>query len=227
VPGKTVAEVFADEQAHLMPLGQPFDAFIELPARVSPTCLVHFQRNRYSVHSAQANRVVSLRAYADHIKVVAEGKVVAQHARVFERGRTLYDWRHYIPVLERKPGALRNGAPFADLPAPLQRLQSILLRRPGGDREMADILGCVPTHGLEDVVAVVELALEGRSPSREHVFNLLARLKEPKPPEGVATPDGLTLNEEPRANVARYDALRAILPLLPAIQVLVEVRHAA
>jgi transposase len=227
VPGKTVAEVFADEQAHLMPLGEPFDGFIESPVRVSPTCLVHFERNRYSVHSTQANRVVSLRAYADHIKVVAEGQVVAQHARVFGRGQTIYDWQHYIPVVERKPGALRNGAPFADLPAPLQRLQTVLMRRPGGDREMADILGCVPTHGLDDVLAVAELALEGRNPSREHVFNLLARLKEPKPPEGVATPDGLTLSEEPRANVARYDALRMVLPLLPALQVLAEVRHAA
>jgi hypothetical protein len=73
---------------------------------------------------------------------------------------------------------------------------------------------------------VVELALEGRSPSREHVFNLLARLKEPAAPEGVATPDGLTLREEPVANVARYDALRVILPLLPALPILLEVRHA-
>jgi hypothetical protein len=209
-----------------MPLGEPFDGFIESPVRVSPTCLVHFERNRYSVHSAQANRVVSLRAYADRIKVVAEGEVVAEHVRVFGRGQTLYDWRHYLPVLERKPGALRNGAPFADLPAPLQRLQAVLLRRPGGDREMTDILGCVPTHGLDDVLAVVELALEGRNPSREHVFNLLARLKEPAAPEGVATPDGLTLREEPVANVARYDALRVILPLLPALPILLEVRHA-
>jgi transposase len=226
VSGKTVAEVFAEEQAHLMPLGQPFDGFIESPLPVSPTCLVHFERNRYSVHSSQANRAVSLRAYADRIKVVADGKVMAEHNRVFGRGQTIYDWRHYIPVLERKPGALRNGAPFTEMPAPLLRLQALLLRRPGGDREMADILGCVPTHGLEDVLVVVELALEGRNPSREHVFNLLARLKEPQPPGGVATPDGLTLIEEPKADVARYDALRRVVPLLPALQILVEVRHA-
>jgi transposase len=226
MPGKTVGEVFATEQAHLMPLGQPFDGFVESSVRVSSTCLIYFERNRYSVHSAQANRVVSLHAYADHIKIVAEDKVVAEHARVFGRGQTIYDWRHYIPVVDRKPGALRNGAPFAEMPASLLRLQAILLRRPGGDREMADILGCVPTHGLEDVLVVVDLALEGRNPSREHVFNLLARLKEPQAPGEVTTPDGLTLNEEPRANVARYDALRMMVPLLPALQMLMEVRHA-
>jgi transposase len=230
VPGRTVAEVFADEQPHLLPLGAPFDAFIEHPLRVSPTSLVTFERNRYSVHASAANRVVSLRAYADTIKVVADGNLIAEHARAFGRGQTFYDWRHYLPVLDRKPGALRNGAPFADLPAPLLRLQELLMRRPGGDREMTDILGCVPRHGLDDVLVAVELALEGKNPSREHVFNVLARLKEPKPPGQVKAPGDLTLREEPKADVGRYDTLRMVLPLaplLPAIQALVEVRHAA
>lgn len=230
VPGQSVAEVFAQEQPQLLPLGTAFDAFIEHPLRVSPTSLVTFERNRYSVHAAYANRAVSLRAYADSIKVVADGNLIAEHARCFGRGQTFYDWWHYLPVLERKPGALRNGAPFADLPAPLQRLQERLLRRPGGDREMADILGCVPRHGLDDVLTAVELALEGKNPSREHVFNVLARLKEPQAPAQVQAPDDLALKEEPKADVGRYDTLRRVLPLaplLPAIQALVEVRHAA
>lgn len=230
VPGQTVAEVFAQEQPHLLALGTPFDAFIEHPLRVSPTSLVTFERNRYSVHAAYANRVVSLRAYADTLKVVAEGHTIAEHARAFGRGQTFYDWRHYVPVLQRKPGALRNGAPFADLPAPLLRMQELLLRRPGGDREMADILGCVPRYGLDDVLVAVELALEGKNPSREHVLNVLARLKEPKPPEQVDAPQDLALSEEPKADVSRYDTLRMVMPLaplLPALQVLAEVRHAA
>lgn len=223
---RTVAQVFAEEKPHLMPLGAPFDAFVEEPVRVSPTCLVSFERNRYSVHATFANRAVSLRAYADRIVVVGDGEIIAQHVRVFGRGQTVYDWQHYVPVLERKPGALRNGAPFADLPAPLKRLQDVLLRRAGGDREMADILGCVPTHGLDDVLVAVELALEGRNPNREHVFNVLARLKQPAAPEVVHTPSALTLVEEPRADVSRYDTLRIVLPILPAVKLLLEVSHA-
>jgi hypothetical protein len=109
-------------------------------------------------------------------------------------------------------------------------MQALLLRRPGGDREMTDILGCVPKYGLDDVLVAVELALEGKNPSREHVFNVLARLKEPKPPGQIEAPQDLALQEEPKADVSRYDALRVVLPLtplLPAIQVLTEVRHAA
>src|SRR5690606_26904405 len=31
-------------------------------------------------------------------------------------GRVIYDWRHYLAVVQRKPGALRNGAPFVEMP---------------------------------------------------------------------------------------------------------------
>jgi hypothetical protein len=46
--------------------------------------------------------------------------------------------------VQRKPGALRNGAPFLDLPAPLLRLRQSLMRHTGGDRVMAEVLAAVP-----------------------------------------------------------------------------------
>ena len=83
--------------------------------------------------------------------VVAEGEVIAEHARLMAQshdrpGRTVYDWRHYLAIVQRKPGALRNGAPFAELPEAFKRLQSILVKRPGGDREMAEVLALVLHH---------------------------------------------------------------------------------
>jgi hypothetical protein len=62
-------------------------------------------------------------------------------------GRTIT----YIPLIQRKPGALRNGAPFADMPEPLQQLRRALLRDPGGDRVMAQVLAIVPRAGLDAV----------------------------------------------------------------------------
>jgi hypothetical protein len=62
---------------------------------------------------------------------------------LFDRGQTRYDWQHYLPLIERKPEALRNGAPFSDLPKPLQHLRNILLKREGGDRLMAEVLATV------------------------------------------------------------------------------------
>jgi hypothetical protein len=60
LPG-SVADVHAGEVTSLMPLGRPFDGFVEQTKRVSPTCLVQFERNHYSVPASFANRPVSLR----------------------------------------------------------------------------------------------------------------------------------------------------------------------
>ena len=140
-----------------------------------------FERNRYSVPASFANRPVSLRVYADHLVVAAEGNVIAEHPRLIERrhdvSRTIYDWRHYLSVLQRKPGALRNGAPFAQFPDGFKRLQSALLKRPGGDREMVEILSLVLHHDEHAVLTAVEMALDAGVASKQHVLNLLGRLR--------------------------------------------------
>jgi transposase len=206
-PERTIAETWRDEQAQLMPNPRPFDAYLEQPARVSATALVHFQRNRYSVPAEHAHRVVSLRAYPGQIVVVTEGAEIARHARCFERHQTRYDFRHYIALLGTKPGALRNGAPFADLPEPLAVLQKHLLKHPGGDRVMVQVLAAVPVHGLDPVIEAVRRALDAGRASGEHVLNVLSRLT--SPPPGPLTPEECPrINEEPVANVARYDELR-------------------
>jgi transposase len=213
--GRSIAEVYAEERDHLMALSCPFDGFVEHIKRVSPTCLVMFERNRYSVPASYANRPISLRVYADRLVFVAEAQLIAEHVRVIstkhDSGLTIYDWRHYLSVLQRKPGALRNGAPFTELPEGFKRLQAILLKRQGGDREMVEILALVMQHEESAVLAAVELALENGVPSKQHVLNLLKRLIEPAPPAPVDTPAHLTLVVEPQSNVSRYDQLREVL----------------
>ena len=214
LPG-TVADVHAGEIASLMPLGRPFDGFVEHAKRVSPTCLVTFERTRYSVPASFANQRVSLRIYPDRIVVAAEGQILCEHPRIIERshhlpGQTIYDWRHYLAVIQRKPGALRNGAPFTDMPDAFRQLQGQLLRRLGGDREMAEILALVLHHDEQAVLCAVELALEAGVATKTHVLNILHRLTDGKvtPPSPIDAPQALRLAQEPVANVGRYDALR-------------------
>ena len=202
----SIAEARALELPELMPVPSAFDGYVEAEARVSSTCLVTVARNRYSVPCALAGHRVVVHLYPERVAVVANGKVVAEHGRVLDRDRVVYDWRHYVPLIERKPGALRNGAPFVDLPEPLRQLSRHLLRRAGGDRVMAQVLAAVPRFGLEAVLVAVELALESGRPSAEHVLNLLARLHEGPPPDRVET--ALTVTTAPLADTARYDHLR-------------------
>jgi signal peptidase I len=206
----SVAEILEHERTHLMPMPEPFDGYVEKTVRVSSTCLVSVSRNRYSVPCEWVGQRVSSRLYPSRVVIVVGDVVVASHERLTERDKTRYDWQHYIPILERKPGALRNGAPFADMPEPLQQLRRALLRNPGGDQIMAQVLAVVLTAGLDAVLVAVELALEGRPPSGrvsvEHVINVLSRLNAAPTPENAATT--LQMTTPPLANTARYDSLR-------------------
>ena len=213
----TIADLWAEEVQALMPASRPFDGFVEYTKRVTPTCLVHLERNRYSVPASFANRPVSLRVYPDRVVVAAEGLVICEHRRIIDRshdqpGKTVYDWRHYLAVVQRKPGALRNGAPFAELPEAFRTLQQHLLKKPGGDREMVDILALVLQHDEDAVLLAVEMALETGVPTKTHVLNLLHRLVDGKSitPPTIDAPQALMLANEPQANVERYDALRTV-----------------
>ena len=184
-----------------------FDGYVERSAKVSSTCLVAVAKNRYSVPCELAGQRVSTRLYPSRVEIATDEVIVASHARVANAGHICYDWQHYIALVQRKPGALRNGAPFADMPQPLLRLRQGLMRHDGGDRTMAQVLNCVSSHGLEAVLAAVELVIESGVLSTEHVLNVLARLNAPPKPESVQ--NTLQLKEMPVANTGRYDSLRA------------------
>ena len=202
----SIAEMLERERAELMPMPTPFDGYVDKSARVSSTCLVTVDRNRYSVPCELAGQMVSTRLYPDRVRVVTADAVVADHERLADRARVRYDWQHYIDLVDRKPGALRNGAPFADMPAPLSQLRLGLLRHEGGDKVMAQVLACVPVAGLEAVLVAVNLVIESGALSAEHVLNVLARLTAAPQTESVET--SLQLKEAPLANTSRYDSLR-------------------
>ena len=203
----TVAEVWQDERLRLTPNPRPFDGYVEDPVRVTSTSLIHFQRNRYSVPCEWVHAVVSLRAYHDRLLVVGPKGHSVTLQRCFDRDQTIYDWTHYIALIERKPGALRNGAPFKTMPEPLRLLQDQLLRHAGGDRVMAQVLSAVTAHGLEAVLVAVELALQSGRVSAEHVLNVLSRLKEPELRVEPAT-TSVDLKTPSQADLKRYDRLR-------------------
>ena len=199
-----------------MQLPPAFDGFVEHSKRVSPTCLISFERNRYSVPASFANRPVGLRVNPDRLVIAAEGQVLCAHERLIQGShkqlaRTIYDWRHYLAVIQRKPGALRNGAPFLELPIPFRQLQDQMLRKPGEDREMVDILALVLHQVERAVLTAVEMALAASMPTKTHVLNLLHRLVDGKVVGGppLDTPQALIVGHEPKANVERFDGLRA------------------
>jgi hypothetical protein len=138
---RTIWQAFAAEPPKLVPIAGPFDGFHATQASVSKTCLVRFGNNKYSVSSRAVGRPVEIQAYADRIVIRQDGAIVGEHDRRFGRGETVYDPWHYVPVLARKPGALRNGAPFKGWPLPvsLEQIRRKLAAAKDGDRQMVEI----------------------------------------------------------------------------------------
>lgn len=206
----TIWEAFEAERPSLVPYAGRFDGFHAVTASVSKTCLVRFDTNRYSVTASAVGRPVEIRAYAERIELRQDGRVVGEHRRHFGRDQMVFDPWHYVPVLARKPGAWRNGAPFKDwlLPGALERVRRKLAGVGDGDRQMVDILTAVLSDGLAAVEAACAEALREGVHSADMVLNILARQREPPPPLTILTPDALRLRHEPLADCARYDSLR-------------------
>jgi len=207
---QTVWEVFETERPQLVPYAGRFDGFHAVPASVSKTCLVRFDHNKYSVMASAVGRPVEVHAYAERIVIRQDGQIVAEHRRSFDRGATVYDPWHYVPVLARKPGALRNGAPFKDwvLPAAMERVRRKLKTADDGNRQMVDILTAVLADGLPAVEAACTEALDHGVHSADVVLNILARSRDLTRPDNILTPATLELRHAPVANCSRYDRLR-------------------
>jgi transposase len=207
---RTIWQAFEAERPSLVPYAGRFDGFHAVPASVSKTCLVRFDNNKYSVAASAIGRPVEIRAYADRIELRQDGRPVGEHARCFGRDQTVFDPWHYVPVLARKPGALRNGAPFKDwvLPASLTRVWRKLAAVADGDRQMVEILTSVLSDGLVAVEAACAEALGQGVHSAAVILNILARRRETTAPITIMTPEALKLKHAPQADCARYDSLR-------------------
>jgi hypothetical protein len=65
-----------------------FDGFHAVPASVSKTCLVRFDKNRYSVNARAVGRPVEVRAYAEQVEFWQDGQVVGKRFAGSLRGET-------------------------------------------------------------------------------------------------------------------------------------------
>ena len=208
---RTVDQVFAEEKSKLLPLpASPFDGYQESVARVSPQLLISFDRNRYSVSAMTVGKVVQVRSYANRIIIVMNCITVGTHKRHLGRDKVIYDPWHYLAVLERKPGALRNGAPFRqwDLPEAMSEVRKLLEERTDGDRQFVGILTVVGRYGLEPVASACTQALADKTVSSDVILAMLSkRHDEPKPEPVQLSAQLPLLTLIPIADCRRYDRL--------------------
>ena len=140
----------------LLPLpAVPHDASDRHTTRVSSLSLVRYRTNDYSVPVAYGHREVLVRGYVDEVVISCGTDVTASHRRSYDRDDFVFDPTHYLPLLERKTGALDQAAPLVgwDLPEEFGTLRRLLESRMGrrGKREFVQVLRLMETFSLDDV----------------------------------------------------------------------------
>ena len=110
---ETIGERMERDLDALLPLPPvAYDACDKQASRVSSLSLVRYRTNDYSVPVAYGYRDVLVRGYVDAVVISCGTEVIARHPRSYERDDFVYDPIHYLPLLERKPGALDQAAPL-------------------------------------------------------------------------------------------------------------------
>jgi hypothetical protein len=147
---------------------------------------------------------------------VADGQIIAEHPRCFGRDQLICNPWHYLPILEKKPGALRNGAPFQtwDLPVSIKAVRERILKQDKGDKAFVDLLLMardLGDEGLDTLDVACDLTLQTGIISSAIVLNEMRRLIEATKPKALDNSllsiPALTL--EPLADCSRYDTLRS------------------
>lgn len=114
IPGREnpVKDLLLEDQKRLCPLpGSPFDASRAAVCRVTPFSVVRFVANDYSVPVKYVGQEVTVRAYAEQIRIFAKGELIAEHARNYGQNQQILKLAHYLPLLEYKPRSILEAKP--------------------------------------------------------------------------------------------------------------------
>jgi transposase len=184
---ETIGERFEPDRGAFLPL-PPFshDACDRVATRVSSLSLVRYKNNDYSVPVAYGHRDVEVRAYVHEVVISCGSEEIARHERSYEREDFIYNPIHYLPLLERKTGALDQAAPLQgwELPQEFATLRRLMESRMGkrGKREYVQVLRLLETFRLEDVHRGIRDALGLRAISFDAVKHLVLCRIEQRPP---------------------------------------------
>ena len=175
-----------DREAFLALPASPYDACDRQPGRVSSLSLVRYRANDYSVPVAYGHREVLIRGYVDKVVIGCGADVIARHRRSYEREDLIFDPLHYLPLIEKKIGALDQAAPLAGwgLPEVFATLRRLMEARMGkaGKREYVQVLRLLETFPIAEVEGAVRDALRLGAIGFDAVKHLVLCRIERRPP---------------------------------------------
>ncbi len=161
---KTKGELLEEDKAAFLPLPTArFDASRKASMFVSSMSLVRFDRNDYSVPVRYAHQAVVAKGGMERVEIFRDGKLIACHRRLWTKGDASFQPRHYLELLERKPGGLDHARPFDgwELPSCFDDLRRRLEADYGtdGTRDFIQVLLLLEKYPVARLAKAVKRAL--------------------------------------------------------------------
>ena len=162
---KSKGELLEQERASMLPLPlQRFEAHRVEEIKSTSLSLARFDKNDYSVPTKYAYHRVTAIGTVEQVRLVVDTHLVATHKRCWKKHQTFYEPVHYLPLLERKPGALDFARPMEGWELPpcfdlLRRRLEADMEESEGVREYIKVLRLLETATVGQLAGAVEQAL--------------------------------------------------------------------
>jgi transposase len=169
--------LFEEERASLLPLpDNPFDIATVSQVRASSQFRITVDTNRYSVPAEHAGAGLTLKTYPDRLCVYCNEKLIARHARSYERHQDFEDPDHPKELLAQRKKAEERKIFMRFLalsPKAEQYYQKLEQRRMNPQHHVRKIVALSEIYGQEKVSRAMEDAFTFQAFSSEYIANLL------------------------------------------------------
>ena len=119
---RTVADVFAEERAHLLALpDNPFPSEERVEVQVGKTPYARFDANDYSIPHRYVGRTLVVAATLETVRILDAGVVLATHTRSFDRGQQIEDPLTSRHLSARNDSPVHTAPPTASITPPRRR----------------------------------------------------------------------------------------------------------
>jgi len=154
----------------------PFDSDEITSAAVTSHARIQFDGNRYSVPPDLARKPVTVRASAEQVRILYEGREVACHRRSYDRRQLIYQAEHQLEALRlRRRGDRRQLEEVFDALGPAaQEFRLKLHARPVKTScHLRRLLGLVRLYGRGDVLTAMARASQYQTYDAAYVETIL------------------------------------------------------
>ncbi len=182
-------DMFAQEQSRLHPAPvQPYDIGIVHTVRASSRFRVTRETNRYSVPAEYASTPLILKVYPERLCIYHQDKLIARHARRYERHQDIEDPDHPKALLaqRRQARAQKLLGRFLTLsPRAEAYYQALEQRRLNPRHHVQKIVALSEIYDSEAVARALEDAFTFQAFSCEYIANLLEQRQRLLPEPGA------------------------------------------